>query len=117
MKLVRLDSNTFRKPDEPRQDLVQEEFGCEVNDEEDLNTLRVKFERFGLGEQKRSDFAVDVTWLDVMAFIREFIKMGEEEALFLDRALKLSDAIEVAGWSPDEPATDTFRRYLMPQSN
>jgi hypothetical protein len=69
----------------------------------------VNFDRFGLGNQRRSHFTVEVNWIDVRGFIREFIEMGHPEAVYLQRILQLGKAIEDADWSsPSEEFWDVL---------
>jgi hypothetical protein len=75
--------------------------GVEDRDPES-STLKVSFNRFGRGEQRRSNFVVEVNWLDVEGFLREFIELGHPEVLRHQRGIRLAEAIEQAGWAPDE---------------
>jgi len=77
----------------------------------------VDFKRFGRGTQKRSDFAVEVTWIDVQGFVRAFIEMGHPDALYLKRVIRLAEKIEDAGWSPDDPSTEDFWQIMPPNSD
>jgi hypothetical protein len=120
MDLIRLDSNPSPSPDRERDEYRQSEFEI-YNVADDFlpedSKLRVNFSRFGLGPKRRPNFAVEVNWIDVRGFVREFIEMGHPEALQLQRMLKLAEAIENAGWRPDDPATEDFWDILPPQSN
>ena len=110
MDLIRLDSNPNPNPDEFPDDHRQCEYGVsQIEDHfaEDAK-LRVSFPRFGRGQQRRSDFAVEVDWIDVRAFIREFIEMKHPEAIHLARVIRLSEVIENVGWSPNDPAPEEF---------
>jgi hypothetical protein len=113
MDLIWLDSNTNA---DPADDLYQRERGTHkvgVSFPED-STLRVNFDPIGRGEKKKHSFAVEIDWLDVKGFVCEFIEMGHPEALCLQRMLKLAEAIDNAGWSPDDPPPDDFWQ-IMPQ--
>ena len=50
---------------------------------EEASKIRVDFKRFGRGTQRRSDFAVEMGWIDVQGFVRAFIEMGHPDALHL----------------------------------
>jgi hypothetical protein len=117
MDLIRLDSNPHPKPDEYPEDHRQTEYLVENIVDQNMPAVRVAFGRFGRGQQKRSDFAVEVTWIDVQGFVRAFIEMGHPDALYLQRVIRLADTIEDAGWSPDDPAEEYFREIMPPQSN
>jgi len=110
MWLIRYDKSVTSDPDDP-QDLSREEFGVEkvgdVSDEES-SKVRVEFPDFGRGEHRRPSFAVEVDWPDVRRFVAAFIEMDHPEALHFQRLQKLAEAIEEAGWSPDEPPTSKF---------
>ncbi len=73
-----------------------------------MSEVKVDFKDFGRGEQRRPDFAVKVNWIDVRGFVAAFIEMEHPEALYLQRLIKLAEAIKGAGWSPDEPPTKEF---------
>jgi hypothetical protein len=110
MDLIRLDSNPNPNPDEYPNEHRQTEFEIH-NLEDDFpegSKLRINFNRFGLGEKRRPSFAVEVNWIDVRGFVREFIEMGHPEALHIQRMLGLAKAIESAGWSPDDPPPEDF---------
>ncbi len=116
MDLIWLDSNAFRKPDELPDELWQSEHGVQRIDDYDPETskLRIKFEHFGRGEKRSPSFAVQVEWLDVKNFIREYIEMGHPEAVHLKEMIELADAIERAGWSPRNPPPEEFSDILPP---
>lgn len=118
MDLIRLDSNPNPKPDKFPNDHRQTEYAMYKKVEDHFPEeakLRVNFSRFGLGEERRPNFAVEVDWLDVRSFVREFVEMGHPEAVHLQRLIRLGDAIERAGWSPDDPAPEDFWEILPPQ--
>ena len=121
MDLIRLDSNPNPNPDEypnnhrQNEDEREQEEGSDAGCED--SKLRVKFKRFGLGEQRRSNFVVEIDWLDVKSFVRHFIEMGHREALHLQRVLRLVEAIEGAGWNPDDPPYGEFWEIVPPNSN
>jgi hypothetical protein len=107
MDLIRLDSNPNSDPPD---DHYQREYGVHKVEERKLpeySTLRVNFNRFGRGEERRSNFAVEVSWLDVKGFVCEFIEMGHPEAVCLQRMLKLAEAI-----ADDPPPKDFWE--IMP---
>jgi hypothetical protein len=110
MILIRRDPSP--KKDEWPDDLQQQEFRVEKDEDWDLDpensTIRVDFKRFGRGTEKRSHFAVQMNWLDVRGFVREFIEMGHSEALHLERILQLAKAIEREGWTSDSAPEDDF---------
>ena len=101
MNLIRLDSSPNPNPDEFPNHLSQElhhfrEMPGEILPEE--SKVRISFPRFGRGEQRQSDFAVDVDWLDVRRLVTQFIEMKHPEATNLERVLRLVSQIEKAGW-------------------
>ena len=117
MILIRRDPSP--KKDEWPDDHRQEEFLIEKSEDWDLDPedsrIKVDFTRFGRGTERRSDFAVEMSWIDVQGFVRKFIEMGHSEALYLQRLIRLAEAIEGVGWSPNDPPTEDFSR-IMPQS-
>ena len=118
MDLIRLDPSP--KPDEFPDDHRQTQYLIEKIEDGDIaedSAVKVPFGRFGRGEQRRSDFVVEVNWIDVQGFIRAFIELGHPDALYLQRVILLADAIEDAGWGPDDPASEDFREIMPPQSN
>jgi hypothetical protein len=119
MILVRLDSNPNPKPDEYPDEHRQAEFGVEQmkDSSPESSMVRVVFSRFGQGPKRRPSFAVEMNWIDIQSYVREFIEMGHPDALYLQRALQPADKIEDAGWSPDDPASEDFRDIMPPQSN
>ena len=119
MILVRLDSNPNPKPDEYPDDHRQAEFGMENIEDNDPQDSRVKvaFPRFGHGEKNRSDFVVELNWIDVQGYIRSFIEMGHPDALYLQRLIQLAGKIENTGWFPDDPPSEDFLDILPPNSN
>ncbi len=60
--------------------------------------VRVNFRHFGHGNERTSDFGVDIRWRDVVAAIKEFSEMGHPEAIKIRNALNLVKAVEDAGW-------------------
>jgi hypothetical protein len=119
MDLIRLDSNPNPKSGEYPDDHRQTQYLIEkVEDSEPKGSaVKVPFGRFGRGEQRQSDFVVEVTWIDVQGFIRAFIEMDHPDALYLQRVIRLADVIEDAGWSPNDPAEEDFREIMPPNSN
>jgi hypothetical protein len=120
MDLIRLDSNPNPNPERPPDDHRQTEFGVTVVGDEfrdpESAILRVNFSQFGRGELRRPSFAVEMNWIDVRSFVREFIEAGHPEALHLQRMIRLAEAIEQAGWSPDDPPFEDFWQIVPPQS-
>jgi hypothetical protein len=110
MMLIRRDPNPkkYELPD----DHQQQEFGIERHQDCELDRddarIRVDFKRFGRGTERRSDFAVEISWIDVQGFVREFMKMGHSEALYLLSLIRLADAIEQVGWHPKKPPNEAF---------
>jgi hypothetical protein len=119
MDLIRLDSNPHPNPDKEPQEHRQTEFELRRIGEdfpEDAQ-LRVNFSRFGLGAERRPNFAVQVSWRDVRCLVREFIEMGHPEALYLQSLILLANKIEKAGWSPNDPAPQDFWEIMPSISN
>jgi hypothetical protein len=99
MDLIRLDPSP--KPDEDPDEHRQSSYALEsVPDEEmpESATAKVKFPRFGRGELRRSDFEVELNWIDVKALVTAFIEMDHPEARYLESALRLVKNIEEGGW-------------------
>jgi hypothetical protein len=121
MDLIRLDSNPHPNPDKHPDHHRQTEYGVEIIDEyndPESSTLRVSFPRFGLGEQRRPNFAVEVNWIDVKGFLSTFMESGHPEAIHIRRMIALAEAIERAGWEPaDPPPADFWDGFPPPQSN
>jgi hypothetical protein len=119
MDLIRLDSNPNPNPDKEPREHRQSEYELRRIGEDfpEDSQLRVNFSRFGPGPERRPNFAVQVSWLDVRGLVREFIEIGHPEALYLQRLILLADKIEKAGWSPDDPAPEDFWEIVPPQSN
>ena len=117
MDLIRLDSTPTPNRDEYPDDHRQTQSLIEKIEDADIpegSLVKVPFGRFGRGDQRRSDFVVEVNWIDVQGFIRAFIEMGHPDALYLRRVIRLADTIEDAGWSPDDPASEDFREIMPP---
>ena len=119
MDLIRLDSTPNTNPDDMPDDFRQTQYLVQkVEDSEpEGSAVKVPFGRFGRGEQRKSDFVVELTWIDVQGFIRAFIEMGHPDALYIERVIRLADTIEDAGWVPNDPAPEDFREILPPNSN
>jgi hypothetical protein len=64
-----------------------------------------RFERFGGGKHRLSDFDVAVNWKDVESIIEKFCEAGCLEALALRAARKLATAAKELGWQAPEIAT------------
>jgi hypothetical protein len=114
MRLIRRDSNPNPKEDEYPDDHQQTEFRIDKNEDiiSDVSTLTVEFPRFGRGQQRRSDFAVEISWIDVQGFVQSFIEMKHPDALYLMRVFRLADKIEDAGWPPSDPASEELREIM-----
>jgi hypothetical protein len=117
MDLIRLDSTPNTHPDEIPDDFRQTQYLIVKDEDGDASAIRVPFERFGRGEQRKSDFVVELTWIDVQGFVRAFIEMGHPDALYIERVIRLADTIEDAGWAPSDPAPEDFREIMPPNSN
>jgi hypothetical protein len=70
------------------------------------------FPRFGRGDQKRSDFAVEVSWSDVRRLVRAFIEMEHPDAKHLGRIVRLAKQIEDAGWYNEDLPSEEFWEIL-----
>jgi hypothetical protein len=73
--------------------------GCGANEAAYVVT---KFDRFGGGSKRQSDFEVMMQWHDVEAIIDEFCKANHPSAVKLQSALELAEAIEELGWRAPE---------------
>jgi hypothetical protein len=60
--------------------------------------VATRFERFGGGDKRRSDYEVLVEWKDVQQIIETFCEHGYPEALALREAMKLAAAAKELGW-------------------
>jgi hypothetical protein len=78
MELIRVDSNPNPKPDEHPTERRQTEHDIDNIDDHfpEASTVKMVFGRFGHGEQRRGDFVVEMTWIDIQNFVRAFIEMG-----------------------------------------
>jgi hypothetical protein len=66
-----------------------------------------RFDRFGGGKQKQSDYAVTVIWEDVERIIKTLCEAGCPEALAVREARKLATAAEELGWqAPQAEGTE-----------
>jgi hypothetical protein len=110
MNLIRLDSNPHPNPDEFPNDHRETQYGVERVDgyDPESSQLRVNFPRFGLGEQRRPSFAVEINWIDVKHYLSEFMELGHPEAVHIRRVIALAEAIEGAGWEPAHPPPTDF---------
>ena len=117
MDLIRLDRHTYRNPDK---DHRQAEYLVKAIDEysdPEYSILTVTFEDFGLGEDRRSTFEVQMNWDDVKRFLSKFMELRHPEADYLHRMITLAQAIERAGWEPSFPGPAEFwDRFPPPQS-
>ena len=113
MELIRLDPSP--KQDMWPDDHSQVSYGLEtVPDKvapEDAKAV-ASFRRFGRGEQRRSDFRVELNWIDVKGLVRAFIEMEHPEAAYLDQALRLVKKLEDAGWQNDALVNEEFWEIL-----
>jgi hypothetical protein len=57
-----------------------------------------RFGRFEGGTNRRSDYEVLSEWQDVEEMILKFCQAGHPEALKLQAARQLADAVKTAGW-------------------
>jgi hypothetical protein len=117
MRLIRLDPSPT--PDEHPDNHIQEAYYAEPVEDAlgaEYSTLKARFPRFGRGTQRRSDFEVEITWLDVQQFVRTFMEMEHPQALQIRRMLKVVDAIENAGWHPTEGYEKEFWD-ILPESD
>jgi hypothetical protein len=71
--------------------------------------VSTRFERFGGGKHRRSDYAVSVTWEDVERIIEALCEAGCPEALPLREARKLATAVKDLGWQAPDVATAEAR--------
>jgi hypothetical protein len=114
MILIRRDPSPKKDewPDDHRQDEYRVEKCEDWHLDPQASGIRVDFKRFGRGTERQSDFAVEMNWIDVQGFVREFIEIGHPEALYLQRLIRLGEAIENAGWSPNDPPTEEFSQIV-----
>ena len=112
MRLIRKDKSVTSDPDNPN-NYAADEFGFEKNEFEEK--VRVDFLDFGRGPQRFPSFSVELTWLDVRNCLKAFMEMGEHDAVYLHRLLKLAEAVEDAGWSPEWPPSKDVIEELSPQ--
>lgn len=112
MILIRRDKSFTSDPENPN-DLSRTEFGFENIEDDEM--VQVAFKDFGRGQERRPDFAVKVEWIDVQCLLRAFMEMGEHDAVYIHRLLKLAEAVEKVGWSPDWAPTKELLEALSPQ--
>ena len=62
-----------------------------------------RFDRFGGGKYRRSDYIVGVSWEDVERIIEALCEAGCTEALAVREARKLAAAAKELGWQAPEP--------------
>jgi hypothetical protein len=60
---------------------------------------------------------VEIDWLDVRSFVRNFIEMGHPEAVYLRQVLGLAEAIEGTGWRHGDPPSGDFWDIVPPNSD
>jgi len=92
----------FRKQDDPSRD---DGFSGSLSDDYRADTwlgrigvVIARFPRFGGGEHRQSDFDVYVSWEDVEKILEKFCEAKHAEAIALQEARKLAEAIKDAGW-------------------
>jgi hypothetical protein len=73
---------------------------------------KVKFPRFGRGELRRSDFLVELNWIDVKGLVKAFIEMEHPEAVYLEQILRLAKGLEDSGWHNDTLEDEEFWEIL-----
>jgi hypothetical protein len=61
-----------------------------------------RFNRFGGGEHRKSDFEVLIEWDDIENMIFRLSEAGHPNARALQRARELAEAIKTIGWSEPE---------------
>jgi hypothetical protein len=113
MELIRLDPSP--KLDMWPDDHSQVSYALEtVSDKTILEDAKAvaSFPRFGRGEQRRSDFRVELNWIDVKGLVKAFIEMEHPEALYLDRAIRLVKKMEDSGWHNDDLPDEEFWEIL-----
>ena len=91
MRLIRKDKSFTSDPDNP-DDYSREEYGFEKDEFDEK--IKVDFPDFGRGEQRRPSFSVELNWIDVRSFLRAFMEMGENDAVYIHHLLKLAEAVE-----------------------
>lgn len=117
MHLIRLDSNPNPKPDEFPNHYYQTEHEMTLPDDVTDGSgarVRIDFPRFGRGDQRKSDFAVEIDWIDMSRLLKKFVEIGQPDAIHLLRMVRLADAIEKAGWSPDDAPEEGFWETWQP---
>ena len=67
-------------------------------DAPDIPVVVARFDRFGGGINPKSDYEVLSEWQDVEELILKFCQAGHPEALKLQAARQLADAVKSAGW-------------------
>ncbi len=108
MRLIRRDKSFTADPENP-QDYCVEEYGIDEKIQDgEMSEVKIDFKDFGRGSQRRPNFAVKVNWLDVQIFMRAFIEMGHPDALYLQRLIKLDDAVQGAGWHSEATPREGF---------
>ena len=117
MQLVRLDSNPHLKDDELPQHHREESYHFEKADDfptDEVSKVKALFLRFGKGQERRSSFQVEISWIDFKGLFRTFVDMGHPDAIHLERLLKAVHAIENMGWQNDAEPID-FWEDLHPE--
>jgi hypothetical protein len=87
MELIRLTDQYSKLEDGVHRDL-------------EAGVIGVFFRSYGKGDERTSDFRINLAWSDVEKIIVEFATMGEAGAVNLQQAQKLAKAARAAGWSP-----------------
>lgn len=67
-----------------------------------VQVVVARFNRFGGGNYRKSDYEVLSDWQDIEDMIVKFCDAGHAEALALQKARQLADVIKSIGWK--EPA-------------
>jgi hypothetical protein len=67
-----------------------------------LPVVKARFDRFGGGSSRKSDFEVLSEWRDVEEMIARFCEAGHPAALELKRARELAEAVKQIGWREPE---------------
>jgi hypothetical protein len=113
MDLIRLDPSP--KPDEEPDEHRQTSYALENVPDEQMPEgaiAKAKFHRFGRGELKRSDFEIELNWIDVKGLVKAFIEMDHPEAAYLAEALRLARHISDSGWYNDSLPDEEFWEIL-----
>jgi hypothetical protein len=66
------------------------------------NQVVAKFDRFGLGTKRLSDFEVALEWSDVERLITEFAKAKNPAAIDFQVAMQVLTTLKASGWRAPE---------------